>query len=321
MLKIGSYTLNTNIFLAPLSGCSDIPFRLISREHGARFCFYEMVDANSIVRDRPGTYRLLKKHEDDSPIAAQLLGQDPAIMFDAAQKIIEITGTPFLDINCACPAKKVIKKKAGAHLLRDAGMLCGIVKKLASGLKVPVTAKLRIGFDSIDIPRITKIAAGCEASGAAALFVHGRTMAQGYAGEIDYASIRAIKDAVRIPVFGIGNILNGKLAKKMFDETLCDGIMVARGSFGNPWIFADIEDYLKNGKLRSPRPLRTRKSVLKRHLTYIDMYKDLTPVIRAGIMRKVSMWYLTGFPAAKRIRAEISKTRDHAGLLKVIDGI
>ena len=319
MLKIGSYQLDTNVLLAPLSGCSDIPFRLICREHGAKFCFYEMVDANSLVYERPGSFRLLKSHKDDSPIAAQLLGQDPEIMLDAAQRLLKIVKTPFIDINCACPVKKVIKKKAGAYLLRDTGMLCRIVKKLASRLPVPVTIKLRIGFDSVDVPHMTDLAIRCEASGAKALFVHGRTKTQGYAGDIDYAAIRAIKESVTIPVVGSGNVFGPDLAKKMLTETGCDGVLVGRGAFGNPWIFRDIEDFLKDGTLKRRMTTRRRIDVLRKHLAYVQIHKDLPPKIQTGIMRKVAMWYLKGFPSAKRLRGEISKARDYAGLLKVIN--
>ena len=319
MIKIGSTSIDTKIILAPLSGCSDFPFRLICREHGAKFCFYEMVDANSLTRKNPGSSRLLETHKDDEPIAAQLLGQDPIVMLDAAQRLLEIVKTPFLDINCACPVKKVIKKKAGAYLLRDKDMLCRIVKKLASRLPVPVTIKLRIGFDSVDVPHMTNLAVRCEASGAKALFVHGRTKAQGYAGDIDYAAIRAIKESVTIPVFGSGNIFGPELAKKMLTVTGCDGVLVGRGAFGNPWIFRDIEDYLKDGTLRRRMTTRSRKDVLKRHLAYVKIHKDLPPKVQMGIMRKVAMWYLSGFPSAKRLRGEISKARDYAGLLKVID--
>ena len=319
MIKIGSFQLNTSIFLSPLSGCADTAFRLISREHGAKFCFYEMVDAHSLIYERPGTYRLLKSHKDDEPIAAQLLGADPSIMLDAAQKMLTIVKTPFLDINCACPVKKVIKKKAGAYLLKDTASLSKLLKKLADHLPVPVTVKMRIGFDKIDIEHIADIARRCEASGAAAIFVHGRTQAQGYAGDIDYASIRAIKEAVRIPVIGAGNILSPELAKKMFDETACDGIAVARGAFGNPWIFEDIDSYLKTGKVPPKKTVAEKKRVLKKHLSYVNTYKELRPETKVGFMRKVAMWYLREFSNAKRIRQRISSAREYAALLDIVE--
>ncbi len=319
MIKIGSTTIDTNVILAPLSGCSDLPFRLICREHGARFCFYEMVDAHSIIYNRPTSFRMLKKHPDDAPIAAQLLGRDPSIMLDAAQRLVELTHPAFLDINSACPAKKVIKKKAGAHLLREPATLEVLVRKLSSNLDIPVTVKLRVGFDSADIPHITDLVKRCEDAGAAALFVHGRTRTQGYAGDVDYAAIRAIKEAVGIPVIGSGNVFSPELAGKMLDLTLCDGVLVGRGSFGNPWIFRDIENYLKDGAIAPPKDTSYRKEILKAHISCMLAHKELRPQIMTGLAKKLAIWYLTGFPKSKQIRSAISKARDYAGLLKVID--
>ena len=319
MIHIGSTQIATNIFLAPLSGCSDLAFRLIARECGAKFCFFEMVDAHSLLSPNPKKFTILKTLEQDTPIAAQLLGSDPAIMLDAAQMLLEHVTISFLDINSACPVRKVIKKKAGAFLLKTPEVLSRLIQVLASSCSVPITVKLRIGFNTTDLPALLDLAKLCEASGASALFVHGRTRAQGYSGDVNYGAIRAIKPAVQIPVFGSGDVFTPQLAKQMFDETDCDGILVARGAFGNPWIFRDIEDSIHHSTVPSEQTISVKKAVLKRHLAYIAQYKDCTPAGKVGVMRKVALWYLKGFPGASKIRGQVGAIPDYETLLYFIE--
>ena len=321
MIHIGSTQIATNIFLAPLSGCSDLAFRLIAREYGAKFCFFEMIDAHSLLSPNPKKFNILKTLEQDTPIAAQLLGIDPAMMLDAAQILLERVHVSFLDVNGACPSKKVVKRGAGAALLNTPAHLAHIIQTLAASLAVPITVKLRVGFNTSDLPALLDLAKLCEASGAAALFVHGRTRVQAYTGDIDYGAIRAIKHAVTIPVFGSGNIFTPQLAQHMFAETDCDGILVARGAFGNPWIFRTIEQYLQQGIMPSEEDLVVKKTALKKHLAYIAQYKDCTRSGKIGFMRKVTIWYLKGFPLAARIRGQVGAIPDYETLLQFIEQI
>ena len=313
--------MDPKIYLAPMSGVTDLAFRLISRKAGAGHCFFEMLDSNAMIYNCPATRRLLDTVEKDSPIAAQLVGSDPHMMLDAAEKLISCAAISFLDINSACPAKKVIKKGAGAALLKNGVRLAAIVKKMASGLRIPVTVKLRTGFDKKDVAEFVRIARVCEESGASTVFIHGRTFAQGYCGDIDYESIRAAKGALKIPVFGSGNIFNPIMAKRMLDETGCDGIMVARGALGSPWIFKDIENYLKNGVDPKEPKLSLRKGVLKEHLAYIEKYKNIPHRYKAGIMGKVATWYLKGVSNAKRLRDKIYRTKSYEELIKLVDRV
>jgi len=305
MLKIGSKNIKTNIMLASMSGCTDLSFRLIARELGAKFCFFEMVDANSLCYNHPKTLGLLKTTRKDMPIAAQLLGRKPDIMLKAAQKLTALANISFLDINSACPAKKVTSKQAGAYLLNDANKLCKIIEELASSLPVPITVKIRLGYDKADLAKTLNLVKKCVKSGVSAVFAHGRTSSQGYSGDIDYESIKAIKKAVKIPVFGSGNIFNPYMAHKMFKETGCDGILVARGALGNPWVFKQIESYLKGAKIPKAPTKAQKLRVLKRHLKLMDKYKQARPPAKIGIMQKVTMWYLKGSPEAARIRRKI----------------
>ena len=321
-MKIGSTEIPTNILLAPMAGCTDLPFRLIARAQGAKFCFFEMVDCNSITYGAKRRVRsILKATEEDRPIAAQLLGRDPSKMLDGAGEILKLTSLSFLDINAACPAKKVIKKKCGAYLLKDESELCAILKKLSSSLPVPVTVKLRTGYDKADPEKIARLAKMCQESGAAAIFVHGRTQAKGYSGGIDYFSIKAIKDSVSIPVLGSGNIFSAELAGKMLAETGCDGILVARGALGNPWIFSEINDFITKRDARQAPSFTDRKMVLKEHISLIEKFKDPGPRGKVGHMRKAVFWYLKGFPQAARLREKVSLVNTYEKMIKLLDTI
>ncbi|MEA3306117.1 MAG: tRNA-dihydrouridine synthase, partial [Candidatus Omnitrophota bacterium] len=267
------------------------------------------------------TMRLIKTLKKDKPIAAQLLGSDPFIVLDAAQKLIDLADISFFDINGACPAGKIIKKKAGAYFLKNPGQLGKILKKLSSGVRIPVTVKLRTGFNKKDPEETMKIARICQAAGASTVFIHGRTASQGYSGEVDYESIKAVKNSLEIPVFGSGNIFNPVLAGKMFDATGCDGILIARGALGNPWIFRDIKNYLKYGEIAKNPKLPAKKRILKKHLSYIEKYKEMAHANKMGFMGKVAMWYLKGLPNASRIRERIQAVRSYEELNKLIGGI
>jgi len=321
MVRIGNYNFDTHVFLAPLAGCADLSFRLIARECGARFCFFEMIDSNSLLHQNAETISMLKTHPDDCPIGAQLLGSDPDIMLEAAEKLLSAIPVPLIDINSACPVKKVIKKGCGASLLNEPYRLEAIISRLSRALTIPITVKLRIGFDSVDIAHITDVAKQCENAGAQALFIHGRTREQAYRGTIDYISIREIKNAVSIPVFGSGNVLSVQLAQKMFNETGCNGVLVARGAFGNPWLLKEIEDYVETGKDPDEKSLALKINTLKRHLSYVETYCDVRGSGKIGFMRKIAQWYLHSFPTARTLRNTITYSGSYSELLSLIDAI
>ena len=279
MVNIGSKKIETNILLAPLSGCTDLAFRLIAREHGAGFCFFEMVNCNSLNYNTKSVADILSIHPKDKPIAAQLVGADPDKMVEAAKRITGHADIDFIDINAACPVPKITKKKAGAYLLREPKILCKIIEKMAVALEIPVTVKIRIGYEAADIKTIVSIAKNCEKAGAAALFVHGRTRAMGYSGEVNYEAIKKIKQSVNIPVFGSGNVFDAPLAKKMLDLTGCDGVMAARGALGNPWIFKDIEHYLKTGEVK-PLPDLEERDLGIEETSFLHRRIQADPIVR-----------------------------------------
>ena len=306
MIRIGNRTIDTRVLLAPLSACSDLAFRLIAREQGARFGFFEMFEAHSAVHGNPRFERMIRTAPEDRPVAAQLLGTEPELMLKAAEIILKKAPITFLDINAACPARKVYKKGAGACLMNDPAPLYRVLELLCARLPVPVTVKMRVGLSQVDIPLAVRFAKGCESAGASA---------------VSYDAVRAVKDAVKVPVFGSGNILNPPLAKKMLDETGCDGVLIAKGSFGNPFIFRDIETYLATGEWRPATDLRAKLDVLKKHLLLVRQIEGPRALRRIGQLAKICLWYLKGFSEASRMRADIFKSRSEQELLAHIDSI
>ena len=305
-----------------MAGCTDISLRLIARENGAKFAFFEMVDSNSIIYGNSRkTLSILKSVPEDNPIAAQLLGEDPAGMLKSAKRILEVSQPVFMDINAACPVKKAVRKKAGAYLVKQPEKLYEIIKTLASALPVPVTVKIRSGYAERNLKVISDIAKNCESSGASAIFIHGRTREQGYAGEVDHESIRAVKDSVKIPVIGSGNIFTPESAKLMMDETACDGVLVARGGLGNPWLASDIEEFLLHGRLQKIVEPENRIDTLKRHLGYIDRYRDSSPSGKVGFMRKTALWYIRHFTKSARLREKISLVKSYEKMIELLDSL
>lgn len=317
MIKIGNKEIPSNIIMAPMSGCTDLAFRTTVRKYGAKLCFFEMVDAASLIMKSAKTFRMLKTNPKDRPLAAQLIGNDPTQMLDAAHILLDtVPDIMFLDINSACPVRKVLKKKSGAYLMKTPDKLIKIARTLSNRLKLPVTIKIRTGYDKNDLSDLTDLVRRLEDAGISAIFIHGRTCKQMYSGAIDYASIREVKNAVpQVPVFGSGNIFSCELAKKMFDETGCDGITVARGALGTPWIFKDIENYLKTGREAKPKDITGRKrTALKEHIGYIKKYRERSSEGNVGFMKKVTMWYTKGFPDARNIRNKICKIKNYGEL-------
>ncbi len=319
MVKIGSYLLPSNVILAPMAGVTDLPFRLICREHGAKFAFFEMIDCNSIIYGKKKENDIIKTISKDSPIAAQLVGPEPEMMLKAAEYLVNTLDIKFLDINAACPVPKMLKKKAGAYFLKNPENLYRILELLSSKLRLPITVKLRSGFSGNDHQHIEEIAKQCEANGAAAIFMHGRTQKQGYSGDIDLEAIKTVKEAVKIPVFGSGNIMNSVLAKEMIEKTRCDGIMVARGAYGNPWIFKEIETYLKSGEPEEERTLDELLDAAKKHLDYIDKYRNMEAKSKVGYMRKVVQWYVRDFPHTSCIRRILNNAGTKGQIIALLE--
>lgn len=299
-LQIGNVTLENNLVLGPMAGVTDLPFRLLCKEQGAGLLCMEMVSAKGILYNNKNTEQLLTIDEAEHPVSLQLFGSDPEIMSEMAKRIEE---RPFdiLDINMGCPVPKVVNNGDGSALMKNPLLAGKIIEKTVRAIQKPVTVKIRKGFDDAHINAV-EMAKIAEASGAAAIAVHGRTREQYYSGKADWDIIRQVKEAVKIPVIGNGDILTAEDAIRMGEETGCDGFMIARGAQGNPWIFKQILHYFKTGEhLEKPSPEEMVAMIL-RHAKMQLEFKGAYTGIRE--IRKHAAWYTTGYKHAARLRSE-----------------
>ena len=305
-LQIGSVTLDNNIILGPMAGVSDLPFRVLCSEMGAGLVCMEMVSAKAIIYKNRNTNMLLEIHPDEHPVSLQLFGSEPEIMQQAVE-MIKDRPYDILDVNMGCPVPKVVSNGEGSALMRDPALIERIVSALVQASDRPVTVKIRKGFTDNSINAV-ECALAAEAGGAAAVAVHGRTREQFYSGKADWNIIRQVKEAVKIPVIGNGDVVDGPSAKAMFEQTGCDGVMVARAAQGNPFIFREIKSFFEEGKI-CDRP--SRREVYDTVIRHADMqlrYKGEYIGIRE--MRKHVSWYTYGMPGSARFRNEINQMTD-----------
>jgi tRNA-dihydrouridine synthase B len=306
-MKISALTVDTPLVLAPLAGYTDSPMRRIARRFGASVVWTEMVSAEGAVRRSEATLRLLEFHPDERPIAFQLFGATPSSMAGAA-RLVERLGPDLIDLNVGCPARKVVKNGSGVALMKDLGLLEELVSALVGAVKVPVTAKIRSGWDdrSLNAPQVARV---LEDSGVAAVTVHPRTRAQGFTGRSDWSIISEVKRSVGIPVIGNGDVYEPTDAVRMLEETSCDAVMIGRGAIGNPWIFSRTLGLLAGAGDPGPPSLSDRLSVAIEHLDLMVEAKGE----RKGVMetRKHLVVYLRGFPGMAGLRAELVRMEGH----------
>lgn len=291
------------LVLAPMAGITDFPFRLICRELGAGLVYSEMVSVEALIREHKRTFSMLHTTRAERPVAFQIFGSKPDSMLDAA-RILSDGELDFIDINMGCPVPKVLKCGAGSALLRNLDRAKEIMAAVVEGSSVPVTIKIRTGWDSNSIVAVD-FARAAESLGIAAVTVHGRTRAQGFSGLADWSMIKLVKEAVSIPVIGNGDVRSAEDAKRMIEETGCDGVMIGRGCQGNPWLFREARQYLETGVLPLPPSLEERQAIMLRHLH--DMAKLVGKDIGIREMRKHLSWYTKGLPDGAEFRMRVNQ--------------
>ncbi len=308
-MRIGNVTFDSPFLLAPLAGVSDSPFRRLAREQGASGVFTEMVSSEGLVRAQRGTLDLCRFEPVERPIGVQLFGSEPAVMADAARVLCDLPGEgrpDILDVNMGCPVRKVVNRQAGAALLNDIPRLSAIVRAMADASRVPVTAKIRLGWDERSHNAV-EVARALEASGAAAVAVHARTRAERFGGHAHWELIGEVRRAVRIPVIGNGDVRTAADALRMLETTGCDGVMVGRAAFGDPWLFARARALWERGEELPPPTAAERLEAGLRHLRMTAGWMGAEPAARE--MRKHVAWYIKGLPHSARVRDQVNHTR------------
>lgn len=301
-MKIGNVTLENNVFLAPMAGVTDLPFRLLCKEMGCGLVYSEMVSAKGILYDNRNTTELLTVEAAERPTAVQLFGSDPKILGEMAKKI-EAYPFDIIDVNMGCPAPKIVKNGEGSAITKDPKLVGEIVHALVTAQKKPVTIKIRKGFDDLHINAV-EIAKIAEANGAAAIAVHGRTREQYYSGTADWDILRRVKAAVRIPVIGNGDVFTPQDGRDLLEETGCDAIMIGRGAQGNPWIFRRVVHFLETGELLPEPTAAQRVEMAIRHGKMLIAFKGEYIGVRE--MRRHMGCYMKGLPGAAEVRGKLN---------------
>jgi nifR3 family TIM-barrel protein len=314
-LKIGNISLEHPLVLSPLSGISDLPYRLINRKFGCPLAFVEMTSARALFHANRKMEKMLASTPEDRPLGIQLLGKEPDYL-KRALEILEKHKFDVIDFNAACPVKKIVANGEGASLLKEPKKLKELLKVLVERSGVPVTVKIRAGWDDSSI-NAKEAALNAEDAGISALFIHGRTRAQKYSGAVNYSVIKEVKEAINIPVIGSGDVLSPQAAIRMLNESGCDGVVMARGAMGNPWIFREVAELLRSGEI-PPRPGTDEIiNVMEEHLRLHINLHGLTHGIKT--FRKHFVWYTRGLRGIKPLRVRAMRARSLDEMKEVIN--
>ncbi|QSV45917.1 tRNA dihydrouridine synthase DusB [Geobacter benzoatilyticus] len=311
-LAIGSLTLENNLILAPMAGITNLPFRLLARDEGASLCFTEMVSVNGLVREGRKTFELLRSRPEDRPLGIQLFGDDPRLIAEGA-RMVEGHGD-LIDINMGCPVKKVVGTGAGSALLREPAKIRAIIRETRRATKIPLTVKIRSGWvcEEANFLEIARIA---EDEGCDAITLHPRSRSQMFEGHSDWQKIAEMKRSVKIPVIGSGDLFTAADVTAMLAETGCDGVMVARGALGNPWIFRQALALLEGGEPAAPAPEERLRAALR----HLELFTELSGErVALREMRKHFGWYSHGLAGAAQFRKAVNIIEGKGALLEAL---
>ena len=317
MWKIGNIEIKNRIVLAPMAGISNTSYRKIIKEMGAGLIYAEMVSDKAITYGNEKTFDLLKMDESERPIAQQIFGSDVDSFVTAAKKIEADMKPDIIDINMGCPVPKIaVRSQAGSALLKNPEKIYEIVKSVVESVNIPVTVKIRSGWDSNSINAV-EVAKQIERAGAKAITIHARTRAQGYSGQANWNIIKAVKESVKIPVIGNGDVTSCYLAKKMLEETGCDAVMIGRGVLGNPWLIKECVEYLEDGTEPTEIQPREKIAMLKRHFDLLVQDKSEKQAILE--IRTHALWYIKGLKGSAAIKNQICQTKSKDEMFSILD--
>ena len=316
MINIGNVALSSNVIMAPMAGVTDTAYRVLLKEQGAGLTCTEMVSAKGIFYKNKNNKMILQTAPDEHPVAVQLFGSDPVIMASMAERIAE--DFDIIDVNMGCPVPKIVNNGECSALMKTPELAGRILSTMVRVLSKPVTVKFRKGFDDRHVNAV-EFAKMAEQSGVSAITIHGRTRSQMYAGNADWDIIRAVKEAVSIPVFGNGDIFTPEDAKRMMDETGVDGVAIARGAKGNPWLIRRSIHYLETGELLPEPELSEKKEMMIRHAELMVEYKGERIAIQE--MRKHLAWYTAGIPGSAKLRSEMNSLNTLEELKAFVESI
>lgn len=313
-MKIGTLNLENNVILAPMAGVTDKAFRLITKPFGPALMYTEMVSGKGLLYKNKKTEVLLEVLDSEKPTAAQIFGHEPEVMSEIAERSLEF-GADMIDINMGCPAPKIINNGDGSALMKNPELAGKIISAVRKSINCPMSVKFRMGWDDDSINAV-EFAKTAENSGADAITIHGRTRAQFYSGKANLEIIKKVKEAVKIPVIGNGDIHDGKSAKYMLDYTGCDGIMIGRAAQGNPWLFSSVLHYLKTGDELAPPSLEERSYIAEKHLRLLVKFKGEHRGVLEG--RKHMAWYFKGLCGGAKLRNLINQCDNLEQMLDLI---
>ncbi|MFZ5595681.1 MAG: tRNA dihydrouridine synthase DusB [Bacillota bacterium] len=316
-MNIAGVRLANPVIAAPMAGVTDRAFRTLAREAGCGLVYTEMISDQALIFGNTKTNALLNIEGEKGPVSVQIFGSNPGYMREAA-KIAEARGPDIIDINMGCPTPKIVRNGEGAALMKNPMLAFEIARAVVEAVSIPVTVKMRKGWDEERVNAV-EMAILMERAGVSAIAVHGRTRAQFYSGKADWGIIREVKSAVGIPVIGNGDIRSPGDARRMLEETGCDGVMIGRAAMGNPWIFTEVVYHLEKGGLLPPPTVSDRVKTALRHLQMLVSLKGEHTGIRE--MRKHAAWYLKGVRGAARLRQEVNAALSVEDFIKIIESI